>query len=658
MKRLIYFCAILFSFHNQLHSATALRSLETVEGAAEVFEVSKKSIEAFKVGIKTKKIAAVATRSLEAVEEVAEVFEASKKVVEVLEVGFKAKKAIGAATGVKTAAGIKTTAAATTAKVGFLAKMTAAANSVVTTVTSIITSPIVLSAAAATAVVGAELSLQQKVRQWGERARAEAEAQAQTQTTQATTTALEKTALPKHTATAPFEKKDDDDEDTKHLNYRIMAALIKSKKRPKLDNNGTLFDLPGQKTLLSQIPTVKGKAVQAGKHLIVSDVDIPGFGKGNLVLELQQVPVQIAAHTTAREPMIYGPSSNGQLLRVPKVPLPGGGKGDLVLFIPDALLDLATNKKRLGVSVGAKAALTKAGQKILQAASGDDADKIKSIGEGNINPGNVAGVLAVSAGAAGGVVLSTSGAGITVVFGTGGLVIPVVIVGGAAAYGIVKGVELIKHKVHAKRERKRLEQEALKQGGCGAPVTTPERPAGPCIGPKIEPSLTTGCGNTQPINVATTTGCGNAQPPQDKNKPGCGSITPVVTASDLVLNKLKEEEVKNKIGKILDGLNVETPQNKLDHVTEGHVEGGKKVYENPEKPKTLFDKEEQIPNLLVKTLESGQKTTQGQATKYEYDFGVAIGRTITGEPLTKARVIIMYDQATGKNILVSMYPFK
>ncbi len=77
---------------------------------------------------------------------------------------------------------------------------------------------------------------------------------------------------------------------------------------------------------------------------------------------------------------------------------------------------------------------------------------------------------------------------------------------------------------------------------------------------------------------------------------------------------------------------------------------------NKKYTKTLFDKEDDIPDLLVKTLQEGKETIQTNGIKYEYDFGRRIGKTPAGAPLTKMRVILAYNKIIGKKQFITMYP--
>jgi hypothetical protein len=170
--------------------------------------------------------------------------------------------------------------------------------------------------------------------------------------------------------------------------------------------------------------------------------------------------------------------------------------------------------------------------------------------------------------------------------------------------------------------------------------------------------VSTGCGDARPTPEKQKTGCGDASPATEKKKVGCGSTDPVATANDLVLKRLLEEDVKNRFGWLLDKFGIVVPQEKLDHVEDRHLEGGKEVYLKLGKPKTLFNDEKDIIDIFAKTLQSGQPTAEGTSTKYEYDFGRPIGKTVDGKPLTKVRVVIGNIPNIGKRGLITMYPIE
>jgi hypothetical protein len=370
---------------------------------------------------------------------------------------------------------------------------------------------------------------------------------------------------------------------------------------------------------------------------------------------------------------------------VPNVTLANGESGDLVLFIPNTLLARAINplnKQLVAAAVaGAGAALPVVG--------GNPASAVayfmrgaKSIGgELTANSGSNfvadnAGTIAMTAGAmlGGGSAAATTGGVLTVTFTASsvGIVFAPALIGGAAIYGSIRLVQLIKAKRAAKRQaleelaaqeeaKKRELEEAEKRKGGGCQLIPPpqdnRKPTG-CGQPVQQPPVSTGCGDARPTPEKQKAGCGEKAPKIERPQPGCGSTDPVATANDLVLKRLLEEDVKNRIGWLLDKLGIKVPQRKLDHVTEGHIKDGRLVYDKPDRPKTLFDNEQDIPDVLVEVLENGETTVQGNGIKYEYDFGRQIGQTVDGIPLTKVRVIIGPNAKTGEKELITMYPIE
>ena len=116
--------------------------------------------------------------------------------------------------------------------------------------------------------------------------------------------------------------------------------------------------------------------------------------------------------------------------------------------------------------------------------------------------------------------------------------------------------------------------------------------------------------------------------------------------------------MKAQYGNELDKLGYDDfEQTQLDHTTSGHTKGGTRVHSNPNKPKTVFNDETEIPQLAIETIKNGTISPNDEYA-LEHDFKRPIGEAASGKTLTKVRLIRFLDPATKNFKFVTTYPIE
>src|SRR5579885_2446903 len=328
---------------------------------------------------------------------------------------------------------------------------------------------------------------------------------------------------------------DQEDKEKKKKHYALMGSLVTSEfSTCHSDQHTSNFQLPGEKIPVSNIPAVKGTITGAGNQMLVSDVDIPGFGHGNFIMEIHNnTPIALANHQGYQQPVVYPPSEKGQLLRLKNVTIPNVGNGDLILFVPHALLEEASAEHACQtLAAEQKTSAAKNAQVIL-------ADKIHGKLDSKIAPALGFGAVLATGGIA---ELSLAGSGIIL---TGPICVPI-IAGGTAVYVIIRVGKLFgvwRQDRKAAREQEfskqlweacqqkvashfqeqvynacnnELPQEAPKQCGSGSIKTSEPDPksCGHTTPPMPEPA---GCGYSEPKNMKPVEGAPCEQGGQNQN---------------------------------------------------------------------------------------------------------------------------------------------